>query len=234
MVIDDRVAVDAGSLAFSCSDVQRQQVRDVVLTHTHLDHIAGLPIFIDDLFSTLDRPICVHATREMIDILEMHVFNWAVYPRFSELTNTKGKVLEYREFARGDTFEVGGLAFTSVPVNHEVSACGYLVSDGKVSIAITGDTGATDDFWKLCNERQDLGAVFVECAFPNEFADLAKVSCHLTPNDLKAELKKFTNASCPIYLINLKPVFRDRVIDEIHSLTLRNTEVLEIGRVYDF
>ena len=99
IVIDDQVAIDAGSLAFSCTELQRRQVRDIVLTHTHLDHIAGLPMFVDDLFSSLERPICVHATREMIDILEKHVFNWAVYPRFSELTNAKGKVLEYHEFA---------------------------------------------------------------------------------------------------------------------------------------
>src|SRR5437868_1212719 len=76
MVIDDRVAIDAGCLAFSCSDVQRAQIRDIILTHTHLDHIAGLPLFIDDLFATLTEPVTVHATRQMIDILERDIFNW--------------------------------------------------------------------------------------------------------------------------------------------------------------
>ncbi len=50
-VVDDCVAIDAGSLAMAASTVQRKQIRDVVLTHAHLDHIAGLPLFIDDLFA---------------------------------------------------------------------------------------------------------------------------------------------------------------------------------------
>ena len=234
LVIDDKVAIDAGSLAFSCTDLQRQQIRDVVLTHTHLDHIAGLPLFIDDLFSSLERPVCVHATPEMIDILETHVFNWAVYPRFSELTNANGRVLEYRGFSAGDTFDVGHLSITSVRVNHEVSACGYIVSDGKISVGITGDTAETDDFWKLCNERDDLAAILVECAFPNDLAELAHVSCHLTPNGLQEELEKLSNKQCPTYLINLKPMYRERVVAEVNSLGLPNTRILDIGRVYDF
>ena len=36
----------------AASSVQQSAIRDVVLTHAHLDHIAGLPLFIDDLFST--------------------------------------------------------------------------------------------------------------------------------------------------------------------------------------
>src|SRR4051794_24395347 len=99
IIIDDRVAIDAGSLAFSCSNLQRSQVRDVVLTHPHLDHIAGLPLFIDDLFASLTEPVRVHATDEIVEIMERDVFNWSVYPRFSELSNDNGPVMEYQEFA---------------------------------------------------------------------------------------------------------------------------------------
>ncbi|MCA1591022.1 MAG: MBL fold metallo-hydrolase, partial [Acidobacteria bacterium] len=74
-VIDDCVAIDAGSLAMAASEKQRRQIRDIVLTHAHLDHIAGLALFLDDLFATLDRPICVYATAEVIEVLERDVFN---------------------------------------------------------------------------------------------------------------------------------------------------------------
>ena len=49
-VIDDCVAIDAGSLAMSTTAEQKELIRNVVLTHAHLDHVAGLPLFIDDLF----------------------------------------------------------------------------------------------------------------------------------------------------------------------------------------
>ncbi len=233
IIIDDAVAIDAGSLAFSCSNSQRSQVRDIVLSHTHLDHIAGLPMFIDDLFATLDGAIRIHATREMIDILERDIFNWSIYPRFSELSNDNGPVVEYREFARGSAFEVAHLSIRSVPVNHQVSANGYVISDGTVSIAITGDTAETNEIWTVCNETADLKAILVECAFPDELGDLATVSHHLTPRRLKNELEKFTKTDCPIYVINMKPMYRDRVVAQLTEAKIPQVHILEIGKAYD-
>ena len=82
-LIDDCVALDAGSVALALTDAQRQSVRDIIVTHPHMDHIASLPIFIDDLFPNLKEPVRVHATEEVIGLLERDVFNWNVYPRFS-------------------------------------------------------------------------------------------------------------------------------------------------------
>lgn len=233
LVIDDRVAIDAGCLALSCSDAQRTNIRDVVLTHAHLDHIAGLPLFIDDLFATLTEPVRVHATREMIDILERDIFNWSIYPKFSELSNHNGSVIEYCEFEHGSTFEAGHLSIESIAVNHKVGASGYIISDGSVSIAITGDTAETDAIWQACNFAEDLVAIFVECAFPDELADLAAVSCHLTPRGLKTELEKLTDRAVPVYVVNIKPMYRRQVVEQIGKLDIDQVEILDVGRVYD-
>lgn len=234
IVIDDRVAIDAGCLALSCSDLQRAQIRDVVLTHTHLDHIAGLPLFIDDLFATLKEPIRVHATREMIDILERDIFNWSIYPRFSELSNDNGPVVEYREFSRGSRFDVGHLSVQSVAVNHKVAANGYVISGGDGAIAITGDTAETKEIWDVCNATADLKAVLVECAFPDELGELANVSHHLTPARLKSEIAKLDDREIPIYVINIKPMYRDVVIEQIRRASLARVQILEVGKVYEF
>lgn len=234
IIIDDRVAIDAGCLALSCSDKQRTDVRDVVLTHTHLDHVAGLPIYIDDLFAVLTGPVRIHATREMIEILERDLFNWSIYPRFSELSNDHGPVVEYVEFLRGTKFNVQHLSIESVAVNHKVLATGYIVSDGNGSVAITGDTGETDDFWGACNSTPDLKAALVECAFPDELDELAHVSNHLTPNGLKSELAKLKDRNFPVYVINIKPMYRNVVIEQLAASQIPQLEILEIGKVYDF
>jgi cAMP phosphodiesterase len=233
-VIDDTVAIDAGCLAMSCTEKQRESVRDILLTHTHLDHIAGLPIFLDDMFAKLDGPVRVHATREMVEILERDIFNWSVYPRFSELKNERGRVIEYVEFEHGDKFKAAHLNIQSIPVNHKVLATGFLVSDGTSSVAITGDTAETDDFWQICEERSDLKAVVVEAAFPNEFDELSSVSNHLTPIKLKGELEKFPGRNCPVFVINIKPMYRETVVSQLSELSIRGLEVMEIGRVYEF
>jgi cAMP phosphodiesterase len=234
IVIDDAVAIDAGCLAMSCSDAQRKQIRDIILTHTHLDHIAGLPLYIDDLFATLTEPVRIHATRLMIDILERDIFNWSIYPRFSELTNDHGPVIKYCEFEQGSTFEVRHLTVRSIAVNHKVSASGYIVSDGSVSVAITGDTAETDEIWPACAAEPTVKAVLVECAFPDEMAELAAISGHLTPSLLTRELAKIDGRKFPAYIINLKAMYRVRVIEQIGKAGLDNVEVLEVGRVYEF
>jgi len=233
VVVDDRVAKDAGCLALSCSDAQRAQIRDIVLTHTHLDHIAGLPLFIDDLFGSLTEPITIHATVDMIRALERDIFNWTIYPRFAELRNSHGPVVEYREFEEGTSFQVKHLSMKSISVNHKVSANGYLVSDGKASFAVTGDTAETDDFWATCRAAADLKAVLVECAFPDEMADLAKASFHLTPSKLATELEKLGERDFPVYVINIKPMYRAQVVQQLTAAKLDGVEVLEIGRVYE-
>ena len=233
-VIDDKVAVDAGSLAFSCTDVQREQVRDVIISHTHLDHIAGLPIFLDDLFGSLTGPVRIHLIREMADVLERDIFNWEIYPRFSELRNEYGNVVRYVTFAPRVAFIAEHLKVTAVEVNHNSPSCGFLVSDGKKSIAITGDTAETSEIWEVMSASENLSAVFVECAFPNGMARLAADSHHLTPERLAAELKKIEHLGCPVFVSNIKAMYRAQVIEQLTLAAIPNVEILEIGKVYEF
>jgi cAMP phosphodiesterase len=233
-IVDDQVSIDAGSLAMACTDQQFEGIRDIVLTHAHLDHIAGLPLFIDDLFAKLLEPVRVHATTEMIEILERDIFNWSVYPRFSELSNSNGPVMQYMPYEIGSEFKVRNLTIQTAAVNHLVPAAGFVVSDGDSKFAITGDTSAMDDFWHVVNRENELAALLVECAFPNHLCELADISHHLTPKTLSTELEKFDRRGCPIYVINLKPTYRETIITEIDELSIENLEILEVGKVYEW
>ncbi len=241
-VVDDTVAIDAGSLATATSDLQKKQIRDVVLTHAHLDHIAGLPLFIDDLFATLTAPVNVYAAPEVIETLERDIFNWAIYPRFSELKNNENSVMRFVPFAAGEEFVVKHLRFRAVSVNHQVSSVGFIVSDNRINkqtnsrtkFAFTGDTAQMDEFWQVVNREKKLSALLIECAFPNELTDLAAASHHLTPAALQHELQKFDDRRCPIYVVNIKPTYRERVVRQIAELKIENLQILEVGRVYEW
>ena len=232
-VIDDTVAVDAGSLAMAATPTQQQRIRDIVVTHAHLDHIAGLPLFIDDLFSTLTEPVTIHATLAVIDTLERDVFNWSVYPRFSELANSNGPVLRYEPFGPAEEFTVKNLTFRAIEVNHKVPSTGFLISDGKSTVAMSGDTAGTECFWNLVNAADEISAILIECAFPDELGDLAAVSHHLTPRGMQLELDK-CKKECPVFIVNLKPMFRDKILEQIAGLNLSGLEVLEVGKVYEW
>jgi cAMP phosphodiesterase len=233
-LIDESVAVDAGSIALALSAEQRAGVRDIIVTHPHMDHIASLPIFIDDLFETLRSPVRVYATPEVIDLLERDIFNWNVYPRFSELKNEFGPVMEYVPIPKGEEFKVAHLTVTAVAVNHIVPTVGLIVSDGKSTVAFSSDTAETDEFWKVINRVTRVDALLVETSFPDSMAKLAEVSRHFTPASLQRDLRKLTHNGLDILAVHIKPAYRKMVIDELQALNILNLGVMESGRVYSW
>ncbi|HMU34285.1 MAG TPA: MBL fold metallo-hydrolase [Pyrinomonadaceae bacterium] len=229
-VINGAAAFDAGSLAMAIG-ADRENVRDIVLSHTHLDHIAGLPLFVDDLFSTLRSPIRVHASLTMIEALRAHIFNDVIYPNFEEIENDFGRVLEFREYDFEREFSVAGLSILPVEVNHNEPSAGFIISDAAGSIVLTGDTADTAAIWGAAAQRKDLRAIVVECAFPESMSKLAATARHLTPLGLKAEIEKLDRGEVPVYVANIKPIFRERVIAEIEELGLSNVRIFPVGGV---
>jgi len=233
-VIDDCVAVDAGSIAIALNSEQRNTVRDIIVTHPHMDHVASLPIFIDDLYPSLQEPIRIYATAEVIELLERDVFNWNVYPRFSDLKNDYGPVMEYIPIPIGAPFQVAHLNVVAVPVNHIVPTVGLVVSDGQTSVAFSSDTAETDEFWKIVNEMKGLDALLIEASFPDRMAKLAHVSRHFTPASLGQELKKLTHNGMDIMAVHLKPSYREEIIEQLNALNIPKLGVMEPGRIYEW
>jgi len=233
-VIDDRVSIDAGSIGIALSEAQQRSVRDVIVTHPHMDHIASLPIFVDDLFGELLEPVRIHATGEVIDLLKADVFNDTVYPKFDLLKNAHGHVMEYVPFKVGQEFKVAHLTCTAIPVNHIVPTIGLLVSDGTTTVAFSSDTAETEDFWQVVNQARKLHALFIEASFPDSMEGLAKASKHLTPATLRNELTKLNHNGMDILAVHLKPAYREKVIAELNALNIDKLQVMEPGRTYEW
>jgi ribonuclease BN (tRNA processing enzyme) len=233
-LIDDCVSVDAGSIGLALTQSQRQTVRDVIVTHPHMDHIASLPIFVDDLFGELTEPIRIHGTDEVIDLLERDVFNDNVYPKFAALRNQHGAVMKYVPFKVGEEFSAAHLRVTAVDVNHIVPTVGLLVSDGKSTVAFSSDTAETEDLWKLINGAPRLDALFIEASFPNSMRALAEASKHLTPEMVAHELAKMTHNGIDVLAVHLKPAYRETLIEELNALGIEKLSVMETGKVYEW
>lgn len=175
-----------------------------------------------------------NASEKVIEILEKNIFNWEIYPKFSELENDSGIVVKYCPCEIGVEFEVEHLKVKAIGVNHKVPAVGFVISDENSKFAITGDTAEIDEFWRVLNNENDLDTLLSECAFPSNLMQLAKVSHHLTPQKLKKELKKNKHFDCPIYVKNLKPMYYKEIIAELESLKINNLQILEVNKVYKF
>jgi ribonuclease BN (tRNA processing enzyme) len=233
-VVDGRVAVDAGSIAIGLTDSERETVRDVILTHPHMDHVATLPIFVDDLFGSLTEPVRVHATREVCEMVARDVFNGTVYPPFQDFDNGRTRVMQFVPFDAGREFRVAHLRVKAVPVTHIVPTVGLVVTDGAATVAFSGDTAATEEFWRILNDEPRLDALLIESSFPNSLSKLAEVSGHLTPAALGLELRKLSHKDLDILAMHLKPSFRLQLIEELAALCVPRLSAMEPGREYSW
>ena len=64
-LVDGGLAIDAGALTASLSLEQLLQVDDIVLTHSHFDHVKDVPLLADLLVGRRRRPVRVHASTEL-------------------------------------------------------------------------------------------------------------------------------------------------------------------------
>jgi ribonuclease BN (tRNA processing enzyme) len=75
-------------------------------------------------------------------------FNDALWPDFTRFPDRASPVIEIREFLPTQALKVGRYTFRPVPVCHPVVSGGFVISDGRAEIAISGDTGPTVQFWR--------------------------------------------------------------------------------------
>lgn len=101
-MIDDDVIIDAGTGLGDLPLNQMTGIRHIFLTHSHMDHITGLPLLADSMFGVHQEPIMVYAQEKTIKALKSHIFNWVVWPDFSELPSKEFPCLEFRIMQPGE------------------------------------------------------------------------------------------------------------------------------------
>jgi ribonuclease BN (tRNA processing enzyme) len=233
-LINGRLALDAGSLTQALPLEQQRSIDHIVLTHSHLDHIASIPFLIENTFGMREGAIEILVTPGVLRTVKQHLFNNDTWPDFTRIPNDLLPALRLREVAARRPFTVNGLELTAIPVNHTVPTHGFLVDDGRGSVLFTSDTGPTQDVWTVANRTENLRAVIVEVSFPNRLQAVADVSLHLTPATLTAELTKLRR-DVPVYLYHLKPPYLGELRDELAAAALPHPVMeLEQGAVYDF
>lgn len=214
-LIDEDILLDAGTGVGDLSFEQLCNIGHVFLTHSHLDHIASLPLLLDTVFGMRQKPVIVYATRETWDILKTHVFNWKVWPDFSVIPDEANALLRYQEIRIGETISLGSRRFTALPANHVVPAVGYHLEGKVASMVFTGDTTTCDALWKAVNRIDNLKYLIIETAFSNGELEIAKVSRHLCPSLLIEELSKLKKQDVRIYITHLKPGEGEIIMHEI-------------------
>jgi len=229
LVVNGRVALDAGCLAQALPLERQYRIEAVVVSHSHMDHTNGLPFFIDNVFGRRED-LDIRGNPATIQALREHLFNHATWPDFSLLPNS---TIRFEPFTSEEPFEAGGVRFTPVPVTHVVPTHGFLVEMDGSALLWSSDTGPTERFWQVANEAERLDAVCIEVSFENSLQPIADASQHLTPRTLAGELAKLER-DVRVLVHHVKPGSLEMVQREIEALGDSRVEFLEQGRTYDF
>jgi ribonuclease BN (tRNA processing enzyme) len=216
LLIDHDLLIDAGTGVNDLSLDEMAQLRHVVLTHSHLDHIACLPLLLDSVFDRLPEPLTVHGLPETLRALRQHIFNDVIWPDFARLPDPERPVLRYAELQPGTPLVLGSRTLTPIRVNHSVPAVGYRVDGEHGSLVFSGDTTTNDGLWNELNRQPPFDMLIVESAFSDADRELSIASRHYCPELLAADLRKLVHRP-KIYLTHPKPGDEDVIFSECRT-----------------
>lgn len=204
LLVDDDVLIDAGTGVGDLSLESLARIDHIFVTHSHLDHVTSIPFLVDTVCWMRGSPIVVYGIKETLDILRAHLFNWKIWPDFTQIPDGDKPFMVYREIKVGETVDLKGRRFTAIPANHTVPAVGYSVEGARATLIFSGDTSVNAGLWKAVNEAKNLKYLIIETAFSNKEREIAAASKHLCPQMLAEELENM-RVNPEVYITHLKP-----------------------------
>jgi len=217
LLIDDTLAIDAGSLTSSLPIEAQLQLKAVLITHQHYDHIRDIPAMaMNALF--YETNIHIYSIQAVYDALATHWLNGTTYANFLEKPQDNPRI-KFTVIEPNKAVRIGGYDILAVPVNHSVPTVGFQITspDGKI-VFYTGDTGpGLADCWQYVSPQ----LLITEVTAPNRYEDFGRKLLHLTPNLLKEELiafQKLKGYLPPVVLVHMNPRQEKEIEAEIALL----------------
>jgi len=219
-LVDEELAVDAGSLASALTEAEQRRLRAVLLSHRHFDHVRDLPTL---GLATLEEPgvIDVYSLPATLEAVRTHLLNWDLYPDFTRpLAPDRPERYHLHDLEPGAPVEVldGRYAVDPLEVPHPAPSVGFVIRDREgATLAYSGDTGGRLlPFFAAAPQ-----VLLVEVSFPDRLLDLAKLTGHLTPSLLQTELEAARaagHALPPLVAVHMSPHDRAEIDSELERV----------------
>jgi cAMP phosphodiesterase len=193
-------AIEYKSLRGISEEIQRKKIKGYLISHAHLDHVAGLIIN-----SPADTSKNIYGLPSVLNILRDKYFTWDAWANFAnEGEKPQLRKYTYSPLNEGETYPIDGteMKVSAFELSHgnPYKSTAFLISHNDSYVLYLGDTGADEieksdklaNLWQtispLINQGQ-LKAIFLEVSFPNEQPD-KQLYGHLTPKLFYNELSK--------------------------------------------
>lgn len=227
--VSKNVVIDAGNLMNIPQD-EIMDIEHIFISHTHLDHIIDIAFLIDNTFTHRTVPLKIYGLPHSIEIFKKNIFNWDIWPDFSclKLPKQNNNSIEFILIEFNKKYIIGDVTLTSIEANHTVECSGYLIKKGQNSILFSGDNYKNQKLWDRVNDDKSINTVILDVSFPNKFSDITKLSKHLSPKDLKDELK-LLKREVNIAIFHIKPMLKDEITNELIAMGIKESNILVGG-----
>jgi ribonuclease BN (tRNA processing enzyme) len=216
-LVNDKLAIDAGGLTSSLSTENLLQLKAILLTHHHFDHIKDIPILALRLIR-LGATIDIYCSLTARDAINDHLLNGYLFPDFHNIPVEK-PTIKFNIIETNKTYNIGGLDVLALPVNHPGNAFGYYVNNGQgKSFFYTGDTTTGLNH---CWEHVSPDVLLTEITFPDDQLNLASRTRHLTPKLLEQELIRFKEIKGywpRVIALHIDPLAENKIREELAEI----------------
>ena len=232
LLIDDILAVDAGSLSSELTFAEQEKIRAILLSHGHYDHIRAVPAFAFNNYQRLTR---VFAARETLEILASHLVDGLIYPNFTKKNSfLKKPALELCRLEAFKPQDIEGYQVTAVPLNHPIEGVGFAITspDEKRLLYLTDTGPSLDRLW----EQVSPDLLIIDTTYPNRLEKTAWDAGHLCPKLLKKELASFHQVKgyLPrVILIHMNPRLEGEIRDEVKEVSEELAISIEMAKEGD-
>jgi len=229
-LIDDIIALDAGSL--SSLDLKHQRkIKQIFLTHSHLDHIKSLAPLTINAFSSFNGTVNIYGIEDTLHSLKKHILNNQIWPDFCRIMINGSPIFALKKIKFDETVDIFPYKVTVFKTVHSVPSAGYLIEKGDSSLFYSGDGIIKKDLLVKLSKVKNLKALIVDVTFNNSLNELAKVSFHNTPKMLKNVVDKYYKGDGKFYIYHMIPAYlKDlkKELKEIDYLFLHQGLVVKI------
>ena len=228
-LVNGKILLDAGTVCSALDFEEQKQLKKILISHPHFDHIKGLPTLAENLiFMKTSEPVTIYGSEMTIDAIRRHVMNGVIWPDFSKLPSKDSPVLQYEELKEKQSLEVDGVAITPCFLFKNFCDFGYFLDDGNSSLLYTSDIGADAE---LSIGGRVPDSIIIEVSFPDENRELALMTGHLTPGLMMEMIEKLPEMPKNIFVSHFKTYFKKQIIDQLNSLGIPNLKILSDGDV---
>ena len=219
-LLNEDTLIDAGTIALTADINTQRKIKNILLSHPHLDHIGAIPFFGVNVTSNKSPSITIYGSAFTINAVKRFIMNGVIWPDFAKIKNFAGNfVFEYKPLACNKWHNISGYKVKLISVKHTIPTNGFIIGQGNKYVLYSGDTKETNSIWLQAKKLgKKLNAVFVETAYPNNLISLAEKSGHLVPATLQRQLGKLGNLKPKVFLYHIKPEYEKIIEKEIKKI----------------